>query len=124
VNAVLSGKPKYQKYCFLVYQIHFSTTELLFKCCHLYTTCRGDSEAQPPLGDRAAKAKRILIEKSVIKEIALLQTRYLSALNLGTSVFEIPSLQRGFAKLIHLLNQFPGWFPTVVPATSQRFSSA
>lgn len=36
-------------------------------------------------------------------------------------VFNIPGLQRGFARLIERINQFPGWLPN---AASQRFSSA
>jgi SRSO17 transposase len=36
-------------------------------------------------------------------------------------VFKIPGLQRGFARLIEWINQFPGWLPN---AASQRFSSA
>lgn len=37
------------------------------------------------------------------------------------TVFNIPGLQRGFARLIERINQFPGWLPN---AASQPFSSA
>jgi len=36
-------------------------------------------------------------------------------------VFKIPGLQRGLARLIERINQFPGWLPN---AASQHFSSA
>lgn len=39
-------------------------------------------------------------------------------------LFEIPALQRGFAKLLNIINQFPGWLPLAPFAPTRYFSSA
>jgi SRSO17 transposase len=39
-------------------------------------------------------------------------------------LFEIPALQRGFAKLLYMINQFPGWLPLAPCAPTRLFSSA
>jgi len=39
-------------------------------------------------------------------------------------LFEIPALQRGFAKLLNIINQFPGWLPPTLCAPLRQFSSA
>jgi hypothetical protein len=40
------------------------------------------------------------------------------------ALFEIPALQRGFAKLLYIINQFPGWLPLAPFAPTRHFSSA
>jgi hypothetical protein len=39
-------------------------------------------------------------------------------------LFEIPALQRGFAKLLYVIDQFPGWLPLAPFAPTRHFSSA
>lgn len=39
-------------------------------------------------------------------------------------LFEIPALQQGFAKLLNIINQFPGWLPLAPFAPTRYFSSA
>jgi hypothetical protein len=40
------------------------------------------------------------------------------------SLFEIPALHRGFAKLLNIVNQFPGYLPLAPFVPLQQFSSA
>ena len=39
-------------------------------------------------------------------------------------LFEVPALQRGFAKLLNIINQFPGWLPLAPLVPLRQFSSA
>lgn len=40
------------------------------------------------------------------------------------TLFEIPALQRGVAKLLNIINQFPGWLPLAPFVPLRQFSSA
>lgn len=48
----------------------------------------------------------------------------ISLLKPWLGLFEIPALQRGFAKLLNIINQFSGWLPLAPFAPTRHFSSA
>lgn len=47
-----------------------------------------------------------------------------SSLKPWLALFEIPALHRGFAKLINIINRFPGWLPLSPCVPPRQFSSA
>jgi SRSO17 transposase len=47
-----------------------------------------------------------------------------SSLKPWLTLFEIPALHRGFAKLINIINCFPGWLPLAPFVPTRQFSSA